>query len=405
MRKNPLLKGYYMNTKALVLALLAGILSTLASPPPANTDGKSNGGSEGQPAQADAANTARQTPDSAPGASASVKAYKTLNFGDEVDAIKQKLTEICGVNAEESPDSGLPLRDLFDTPKDAAAYDYDESELVQKVLANSTTTDPTSVEAIKDVERLKKQGIDEKLLERMKNHDSLKRYFGEHSYPIRIDTVSAGNEAISVRCYVIVPPPEYSDIWDEEANRSIRIERTPEEMRLMQQNSGLAIVSVSYKKFERDKLVSLFLENFPNAKKEGITDKSALPFAGLTLPGIILTTTGNIYRDITVDKRAALSISSGTTCAFTELSKLSKGELVIYDRAAALTGKEVTELYDLLKTQTLAAVKDTPNTANAVFASRKILGFQMSNYRQLLAAKAAKEKAKKKKQEDGATGF
>jgi hypothetical protein len=148
--------------------------------------------------------------------------------------------------------------------------------------------------------------------------------------------------------------------------------------------------------------------------------------------------------DINSDRRAKLSIPTGTfTFSFTDLSKLSKEQLAIWDasrkEAIVQDGKipEMEEYFESVKTSIVELEKSMKSDKklddyslttlgwagefqngshksydpiiygdpSAIFASKQILDPLMNNYRKSIEDEDQKEKAKLKQQSDSSSGF
>ena len=302
-----------------------------------------------------------------------VKAYKTLNFGDNADTVEHKLTEIVANGNERTDIDNVFLneifwRSLFDTDAEYEPYKYDAT--------HSTQSDKL---------------------------ESLMHYFRE---TVGGEVLSCGNTAISVNCYQL----------------GIGLNTIHP-----QEHGGLAIVAVSYKVFDSDKLVDGFMQNFPNAQKEN----KSYRIESTMYPGVFLEFERTMFSDINPDRRATLSIPTEKfAVSFTELSKLSKDQLVAWETLMTQNDKtNVNEYFESVKTSLLELTKSMESeksldsltyqgwynsgqyaqtiygAPSAVFASKQILGSHMNNYRQSFEDEDQKEKAKLKKESESSTGF
>lgn len=256
-----------------------------------------------------------------------IKAFKTLNFGDDTETVKEKLSEILGSSA--GYDYGHYLkynetfwRALFDTDAEYEPYKFNLDYMADQSY------------------KLR----------------SLMTYFGENGGGIvGVNVISGKNDLISAHCFQFDHGKE---------------------------NGGLAVVHISYLKYDLDKLVAGFIQNFPNAKK-GITHyKIEL---NPTYPGAFIELNVNYLLDINKDRKAKLTFNTEKrTVTFTEKSQLSESE----------------------KTSLLEKVKnDAPMAPEALFVSKQIIDFHMNNYRQFIEAESQAQKAKAKKEADAASGF
>ena len=231
-------------------------------------------------------------------ASQGVKAYKTLNFGDNTETVEHKLSEIVAGGKEdvkfpEYIDHGETFwRALFDTDAEYEPYKY-----------NATLSSQS-----------------EKL-------QSLMLYFKQ---TVGIDVLSFDNDAFSVICY------------------ELNGKNSPG-------NGGLAVVEVSYQTFDLAKLVDGFMQNYPNAGKENKSYK----IESTTYPGVFLEFERTYFLDINPERRATLSIPTGTfTFQFTEPSKLSKEQLAVWQRLMAQNDKaDVNEYFASVKASLSGAHK------------------------------------------------
>ena len=279
-----------------------------------------------------------------------IKAYKTLNFGDDRNSVEKKLSEIFdGAKASGNYSYHITAtetfwRALFDTDAEYEPYKFNENYMA----------------------------------EQSPKLDSLMQYF-KHE----VEVISCKNDVITANCFLI--------------NKGRKVGNDLQE-------SELAIVEISYKTFDQDKLTASFMQNFPNAKKEDKKTKSELPI----FPGAFIEYEETIVSDINQDRKATLTIPKGTIkCTFTELAQLSKGQKAVLEKAMTQTGQtDLNEFYESTKTMISNQVKDVkPAAPKAVFASKQILGTHLEEHRKFTASSDRTGKAKLKKATDSASGF
>ena len=307
-----------------------------------------------------------------------VKAYKTLNFGDNTEAVETKLTEIVANGQVQTDIDNVFLsetfwRSLFDTDGEYEPYKYDAT--------HSTQSDKL---------------------------ESLMHYF---KAKVGGEVLSSHNTAISVNCYLL----------------GMGLNTTHP-----QEHGGLAIVEVSYNNADMGKLVDGFMQNYPNAQKRN----KSYRFENTMYPGVFIEFERTFFSDMNPDMRAALSIPTekfGIT--FPEPSKLSKEQLAVWEASMTKDGKtsQMNEYFPMVRTSLLEIKKNIESDKavrlrldpltylgwydnrnyesiiyggpRAVFASKQILGLHMHDYRQSIDSKGQTEKAKLKKESESATGF
>lgn len=313
------------------------------------------------------------------------KAYKTLNFGDNSEAVDKKMAEIVGEGSAGNADyvdfninyDETFWRSLFKTDAEYGPYKYDPT--------TSSQSDKVR---------------------------SLMNYFSG----FRIAKHVRGNSVISLICY---------QLYDTVSG-----------------GGSLAVVSVTYKIFDAQKLIEGFVQSYPNARKE---DKS-YKFENTTYPGIFIEFHRTFFVDVNQDRSAILSIPTGKfTFSFTEPGKFNKDQLDTWNGLMAQNKQTNLNVYfESVKTSFLELAKEIdqyepseedakmhgdPNLErmdcltyqgwyynglyesiiygppNAVFASRKILDPIMGAYFKSIAAEKEKAKAQLKKEVDTSTGF
>jgi len=299
-----------------------------------------------------------------------IKAYKTLNFGDNTDTVDHKLAEILSVSENETsgePDiyhSELFWRSLFDTDAEYEPYKYDATLTSQS----------------------------DKL-------ESLMNYFR----PFRVTVHSEDNSAISLNCY---------ELYD-----------------TVEKGGCLAVVEVSYKTFDSNKLSEAFLQNYPNAR----TENKSYKFESTMYPGIFIEFERAFFSDVNQDRRATLSIPTDKfTFDFTAPSKLSADQLAAWNTLMTQNDKtNMDEYFESVKTSLLELANNIESdnahsldpltyqgwyyngqyqniiygAPNAVFASKQILDPLINNYSQSIETADQAEKAKLKKDSDSSSGF
>ena len=311
-----------------------------------------------------------------------VKAFKTLNFGDDAKTVKSKLIEIVGGPVGLETDGPSKFSEtvwgsLFDTE---AEYESSKTMPDKKLIISRPDEQSKTLEQyLKDT--------------------------------IGVEVISSKNSAVSVNCYQLGQ-------WLNKKG-----------------DDELAIVEVSYITFDLDKLIAGFTQNYPNVQKENRTYK----FESETFPGIFLEFERAYLSDVNPDRRAKLSIPTGKfNFVFTDPSKLSKDQLAIWQAAMAADGKtsQLNEYYESVKASILGLAGKMESAKKlddysltilgfshgtgsnsayyesviygaptAIFASKQILGLHMNNYRQSIESKDQAEKAKLKKESESSTGF
>jgi hypothetical protein len=301
-----------------------------------------------------------------------VKAYKTLNFGDDTKTVEHKLAEIVGGPVGLATGSPVPIQyseiiqgSLFDT---GAEYESQPNEL-----------------------------------------NSLMSYLSEK---VGVEEISCKNSAISVNCYQL--------------NKSWNPER----------NGDLGIVEVSYITFDLDKLVEGFMQNYPNARKEKrahrvesekyrgifleferayLSDINPDRRAKLSIPTGKFTFTFTEPSKLSKEQLAvweALMAADGKTSkieeyfesvktSLLELAKNMEVEKKIDDYSLVLLGWPGKFQYGSHKSYG-SIIYGAPS---AVFASKQILDSHMKNYRESTEAADQKKKAKLKKESESSTSF
>ncbi len=201
-----------------------------------------------------------------------VKAFKTLNFGDDTQTVKDKLGAILG-----------------NDPLDQSFYRQNDDEVFWKALFNSDA----------EYEPYKYDG--DVTSDQSDKFQSLRRYFG-------LELVSGKNDVIWVRCFQLNGNGRLNDKGEVE-NKGF---------------GGLAVVQVIYIKSDLDKLVAGFGQNYPNARKENKHYKTELlP----SYPGAFLEYDETIYSDTNQDRRAELLFPAGkNTVTYTDKCQLSESD-------------------------------------------------------------------------------
>jgi hypothetical protein len=303
-----------------------------------------------------------------------VKAYKTLNFGDDTKTIEEKLPGFLLDGKERGrtdfTHSETLWRSFFDTDADYQPYAYEPGRTSQS-----------------------------------KNLESLMRYV---MVEVGIIVTSYQNETTDINCYEL----------GSAAHR---------------ESQGLAVVEVNYDwDIDADKLSDTFTQDYPSALKQN----KFYRIESTKYPGIFLEFERTRFVDIQPARRATLSLPTKKfSLAFTEPSNLSKDQTTAWMALMAQEGNtaQIKEYYEGVKTSLLEIAKKIETqkskrrkldpftylgwydnneygeviygAPSAVFASRPRLGFYLNNYLQSTAAKKENEKAKLKKQSESATQF
>ena len=359
--------------------------NTAAKPkPPSKTNDTKPTDQNSQPANAstaepkpnivDTKTVEKNPPPPAESTASKIKAFKTLNFGDAFDTVNQKLVEIVVGGKEYDEPANLDYigetfwRSMFDSDADYEPYKFD-----------STTT------------------------KQSKKFSSLKNYFKDN---VGVVVHSSENSAMLLVCYCL------------------GVNSTTPQLK----GGGLAIVKVDYHKSDIEKLVDGFRQNFPNAIK---SDK-AYNIESTMYPGVFLTFSSTVYEDSSVDRKATLTVPTEIfTFTFQETAKLTKDQSDLWNVLMAKDGKttQLDEYVQSVKTSLveLAKIMQAHKTLEpityqgwyncsdyvsliwgdpkAIFASKQMLGMQISNYNQAKAAKDLAEKEKLKKESESSTGF
>ncbi len=170
------------------------------------------------------------------------------------------------------------------------------------------------------------------------------------------------------------------------------------------------------------------MQAFPNATKTNIY----ITMGNELLPGLSCEIEYALCEAVSPDVQAELLATTGkVNFTFTELSKLSKEQLSVWEVLSQQSGKaqNVNEYYDLTKARYVEVLKNVQSkaephvdfrydgwdqgvaqlvydgSAHSQFTSRQILGFHMKNYRRYMEDKAQKEKDALKKRLDNSNGF
>ncbi len=297
-----------------------------------------------------------------------VKAFKTLNFGDDNKTVEKKLAELVGGQVS---DGGI-----------------------------------SSLEHYSDWEALKSSFFDTaaECESQPDKYGEVMHYINETG--INTDR-SCQNSAISVTCCLL------NKTWN------------------TRKNGELAIVEASYKTFDLDKLVEGFKQNYPNARKDkrayriesekyrGISIEFERAYlsdinpdrrARLSIPtkkfSFTFTEPSKLPKEQLV-LWEALMTADGKTSNIKEYFESVKN--LFLELAKNMESKEKIDDYTLT---VLGWPNDGVNCQSliyggpcAVFASKQILGLHMNNYLQATEGEKQKEKAKLKKESDSANGF
>jgi hypothetical protein len=238
------------------------------------------------------------------------------------------------------------------------------------------------------------------------NRGAFAKYLNE---TVGVEIISSKNSALSIDCYQMGK-------W---------LENNP--------NGGdgkLAIVVISYKTTDLDKLVAGFMDAYPSALREYRRGK----VQSTVFPGVFLEFQKPYLRDVTGELRALLFLPAGTfTFTFTELTNLSQPQATVWEALMNQDGKtsQLSDYFATVKGSLLDAARQMNSAKKlddysltlvgwqqsevlsseiygqpvAVFCSRPVLDNYLNTYRRSVGPAEKEKRENLKKEADSATKF